>query len=80
MKVVFSSLPAQELQIENRRGITPSQAECDIQFRNFLVSRLLPILGGFRSENLVKKKYLVWTQKIWSGIKSLNFRFGKFDL
>ena len=51
MKVVFSSLPAQEVQIENRRGITPSQAECDIQFRNFLVSRLLPILEGFRSEN-----------------------------
>ena len=56
MKVVFSSLPAQEVQIENRRRITPSQAECDIQFRNFLVSRLLPILGGFRSENLVKKQ------------------------
>ena len=71
----FITLPLKRYRLRTGGGSLPLKQSVTFQFRNFLVSRLLPILGGFRSENLVKK-----IQKIWSGIKSPNFRFGKFDL
>ena len=65
MKVVFSSLPAQEVQIENRRGITPSQAECDISVQKLLGFETFANFGRVSVGKFGKKntKNLVWDKK-----------------
>ena len=68
----FITLPLKRYRLRTGGGSLPLKQSVTFQFRNFLVSRLLPILGGFRSENLVTKKYRFWTQK--------SVAFGKFGL
>ena len=53
---------------DSRASLGIGEQRLTFRFRNFLVSRLLPIFLGFRF------------RKIWSRKKSLGFGYGKFGL